>query len=247
MNMNPLHQPRPHAADCIYVGKFAIANESCTYVGSFSSYHVHLTKQFMWLSDELCIPIKSISSYIMQTRGRLIRRHALEIIYRNPISKNMEAVFLCDIDLIGFYHEKALLFLTTQIDEVIAAIVAIELQNPPEGTENPIKQQSGCETCRNPEAFYVSYQFSMGALVFWYMSQERRFLHCKRHILLHGAPSYLVTVLFGWLGVCIIAYPVIVYKQAMNLKPLLGKSAYLLAFGPTIAVVLFVAHRFGAF
>jgi hypothetical protein len=258
--MNPLHQPKPNADECLYIASFYIADKDCRWNGdvfhdpfsAFNRYNVRLTKQLIWLSPELAIPIKSLVSCKMQERrGWLVTRRALEIIYRNPISQGLEAVYLCDIDFIGLYYDKALLYLLSQIEEVIAETIKTELEKSAtpetEITEKKEMKPTGCEACQAHEAFYVSYMFSIGAVVFWYRSEEKRYLHCRRHILIHGSFTYLVTVLFGWLGVCIIAYPFVVYGQAMNFKPIVGNFAYILGIAPTAVLALLIAHFYGAF
>jgi hypothetical protein len=250
--MNPLHQPQPVTRECLYVGSFGVADQNCNYVGSFNRYRVHLTHSYLWLSDELAIPLKCLATCTLKEAGWLIKRRALELIYRNPITRGMEAVYLCDIDFLGFYHDKTLKNLLARIKDAAANLVEAELQKPPEEVEQEKARQAEstlcCEICGNPEAWYVTYQFMAGGIVMWFKSGATRALHCKHHILVRGIQTYLLTVCLGWLGVCIFAYPFVTFAQAMNLKPAVGtKAAYFLAIAPTVAVGLLIAHLLKAF
>lgn len=104
MTSNPLRQPRPDRACCLYVATFGAADEHAVYASYFARYHVHLTGEVLWLSKELCLPLAQIRACRIVKAGLLIRRYALEIAYTNPITNGAEAVYLCQIDFLGFYH-----------------------------------------------------------------------------------------------------------------------------------------------
>ena len=114
------HSPKPQRDACIFVKRFAVANDKGVYVGSFSRYHAHVTQDQLWLSKRLSIPLEAIRAREIIERGWVIRRHALKIVFREPSTGDLDAVCLCDITLLGFYRRKNLQKLSEAIDVALA-------------------------------------------------------------------------------------------------------------------------------
>jgi hypothetical protein len=116
MTASSIDKPRPE--DCTYVKRFAVSNEQGVYVASVKRYHVHVGRSNLWLSGDLSIPLSAIRAKEIIKRGWLIKRHALRIVFENP-ALGLDAVHLCDIDFLGFYHRQSLLDLSVAIDDAI--------------------------------------------------------------------------------------------------------------------------------
>ena len=116
----------PSKDDCTYVRRFAVADEDANYVGGSARYDVHLGEGQLWLSSKLSIPIPAIRAKELIERGRLPKRSALRIVFDHPQTGVRDAVHLCDIDAIGFYHRRNLDALSKAIDQAVAATVGAE-------------------------------------------------------------------------------------------------------------------------
>jgi hypothetical protein len=239
---NPLHQPKPGPDDTLWRGRFAVADGNARYVGGFSRYNVHLTAEKIWLSRELSIPVPSILAQRMIHKGWLIPRHALQIVFTNPVTGGLETVYLCKVNPLGLYARRPLEVLQQQIEDVRGLDAAPGTGASAESAEPAAATYAGrppaCEVCGREPAFYTAYFFSVGAVIFSYRSAVSRHVHCRRHLLVNGLAAYTATALLGWLGiVAVFTYPFYVFRLALNLRPAVGAAAYVLAVLPTAALV----------
>lgn len=195
---------------------------------------VQVTDRIIWVTRDLAIPLECISSVEYLKKGWVIPRHALEIVYRNPISRRPEVIYLCDPSVLGFYRQPRLF----KLQEAIAEAVKVQASLPPLPPEKtPVPEEElACEVCAAQPAFYRSYRFLAGGILFWYLSAESRHVHCRKHILIKGLPPYFTTAIFGPLGLSILFYPFILWQNALALKPALGKFAFILAVVPMLLI-----------
>jgi hypothetical protein len=243
---NPLHQPRPDSDDTLWRGRFAVADGNARYVGGFARYNVHLTEEKIWLSREISIPLSAVVSQRMIHKGWLIPRHALQIVFTNPVTGGLETVCLCKVSPLGLYARRPLEALQQQIEDLRGLADAHAPGATAISAESAPLDQAGrpaaCEVCGREPAFYTAYFFSVGAVIFSYTSGVSRHVHCRRHLLVNGLAAYTTTALLGWLGiVAVFGYPFYVYRLALNLRPAIGPAAYVLAVLPMAVLVGVVA------
>ena len=234
---NPLRQPEPPAAQCVYQGRFQAADLKGKYIGGSPSYDVRVTREQIWLSDELSIPLASFRSADLVTSGVLLPTRGLVLRFENPITRQNETIGLCRMDPIGIgiHSQKPLEELRDALRKLPRATAPAPAVSPARAAAPPDKLK--CEDCGSEPAFYVGYAFLVSALVVWYRSAVTRRLHCRRHVALHGIPPYLITVLTGWFGISILAYPFYVWIAARNLRPAVGGLSYALGIAPTPAAI----------
>lgn len=248
---NPLRQPKPAKEQCIYNGKFYFADANARLAEGALGSKIYVTTEFLWVTDELAIPVGSIQDAQIIEKGWLPKRRALAITYENPVSSEDEALFLCKPDAfaIGLYRVAPLQELLGWIEQA--------RQNAPAGdpvvhsaSETPkvsgndftftirgdAQPADECEVCGGKPAYYVTYSYLVSVLLLSYRSKARRRVHCAKHNLIYGVPHYLVTALVGWCGIGIFAYPFMAFGTARSMTPSLGKATYVLGLLPTLAL-----------
>lgn len=236
---NPLRQNKPPRDEVVFAAKLKPADTNANYNGVFSTFSVRLTHSVLWLSPELAIPVSCITgTELIESRKAFPKRYALAVGYRNPLTLDDEQVRLCDIDFLGFYHLKKLQALQSELRAVLCTPAPATSVRPiPENDVWSRSRELQCERCQATPAWYVTYQYLVGSLVFAYQSEPLRRVHCRRHLLMYGLPYYLITALIGWFGPFIFRYPGAVYRSGMALKPVLGLFAELLAVAPSAVLV----------
>jgi hypothetical protein len=246
MQSNPLHIPRPKDGDIIFAGRFRLVYEPSLELVNFGVVNLRLTRRHLWLSDELAVPLTSIFNLQIIERGIIYKRSALRIVYNNPIINAPETVAICKLDPLGlgFYRRKTV----ENLSEVIRALMAnpeaatsIESESFQQASTATEVKPDGCEVCGAKPAFYVGHYFLISGIVVSYRSPVRRRMHCKRCLLKHGLPNYLVTALTGWCGIGIFKFPFALYHTSLNLKPVIGNGFYILFALPLLFVVSLIA------
>lgn len=116
---NPLRQPKPSADQRLFEGKYYFANVNAKLAEGSLGTRVYLTREFLWITNELAIPLGLIQVMQIHEQGWLPKRRDLEIKYINPVSREIEAVFLCKPDpfAIGLYRLAPLELLLARIEE----------------------------------------------------------------------------------------------------------------------------------
>lgn len=239
MNAYSLHPSAPPKSDCIFIGRLAHANEQAVYTGSFNRYRVRLTADMLWCSEELYIPLANIESTQIIRKGWLIRRHALEIVYRDPVSRFRSALYLCHISPLGTYQKKRLEKLEQLITQQRQQIIAVPGRDP----SHEIIMPHVCEVCGSRDAYLVHYVYMIGAVAFWYRAQRQR-VHCPKHMLVEGLCAYAITALTGWLGLSVIVWPITLIQNARTLRPAMGRIAYALPIPPLAGAVFLLGLLF---
>ncbi len=116
--MTSVPSEQPHPEECLYIRRFKAANENAEYV-EHPSYHAHLTADRLWLNRALCIPLSAIRSLKMIKRSGLPNQHALRIIYLDPDTGLIDAVHICDMNLLGTYPVRRLHELSSAIESLL--------------------------------------------------------------------------------------------------------------------------------
>ncbi|MGH7151670.1 MAG: hypothetical protein ACREIU_13285 [Planctomycetota bacterium] len=241
---NPLRKPRPSKDRWVHHGRFYFTDENGTLESGIGT-QVCLTGEDLWVTAELSIPLGTIDSVRIVRRRGLPPRRFLQIVYVNPITMAREAVYLCRPDPFGIG-----LYRSQPIEELMGRVEELRPRGGPRtsvavqgraGTEPP-PALDRCEACGTQPAAYVGYRFSVSAVLVWYRSATKRRIHCRKHNALHGLAYYFLTVLTGWIGIGIIAYPFDVFAAGRNLAPSLGKVSYALAVLPPFVVAGLLAR-----
>ena len=235
---NPLHLERPRGSDVLYEGRFRYVEQPSLGLVDFGSVNLCLTRSYLWLSDELAIPIGAITQMEVAERGFLPKRIALRVVYRNPVTHEHESVAFAKIGFLG------LSFKREPLQQMKALLEELQKQctdEPHAGVAaEPENVERGCEACGARPAYYPTYFFTITALAVAYRSKERRRVHCRRCVLRHGLPCYLVTMLLGWPGIGILAYPIVLYRAAQTLEPAIGRYYLALAGVPLLIAAGFI-------
>jgi len=242
---NPLRKPRPARDQCILHARFYLTDEKGRLAGGVGT-NVCLTAEDLWIMPELSIPVGLIDSVRIVAMGAVPPRRFLQILYLNPITSTREAVYLCKPDPvgIGLYRVKPLRDLVRRIEEhprrrepsaPVVTVAAGDFSLP----EAPALDR--CEVCGTQPAYYVSYLFLVSAILLAYRSAPKRRIHCRKHNAIHGLGYYVLTVLTGWIGIGVFAYPFVVFAAGRNLTPSIGKAAVVLGILPSlVAAILLV-------
>jgi hypothetical protein len=235
MPPNPLRQPKPSRDECLYKGRFYFGSDSAR-LGSDLGFSLALGRDYLWLSDELSIPLWAIQSTEIFEKGWFPKRRALKIVYENPITGLPEAIVLLKLDFLGFYVMKPLQQLMQQLESARATATRPTAQ--PISVEMPSlpARPDVCEVCGGKPAYYVGYFYLISALMIAFRGPMKRRVHCRKHNLIYGLGHYLVTATTGWFGIGIFAYPFVVFSSARSLEPSFGRATYLLAILPILVV-----------
>lgn len=121
---------KPPKESCSFAHRFTVADEDANYVGHSARYDAHLDGEHLWLSPKLSIPIEKIRAKEVIERGKVPHRRALRIVFDHPQTGVRDAVHLCEVDAIGFYHRQNLDALSTAIDAAIAGTPGAALPGP---------------------------------------------------------------------------------------------------------------------
>ena len=243
---NPLRKPQPARDECTLRGRFYFTDEQGRLASSMGT-NVCLTAEDLWIAPELSVPLGQIEALQLVTKGALPPRRFLRIDYRNPVTQAREAVCLCKPDPIGigFYRVGPLEDLVSRIEALRGqGHLAASLGAGPAGDAalHAGPSLDRCEVCGAQPAFYVGYLFLVSAVLLSYRSAVKRRIHCRKHNAVHGLGYYLLTVLTGWIGIGIFAYPFAVYAAARNLAPALGRSAGVLGLLPPLGLAALVVR-----
>lgn len=131
---------KPSLEECSYSGHFHVANDRAIYIGSLARFKVRLTSDQLWLRKDLSIPLDAISDVKMIRKGKLIPRHALCIVFVNPVSGASDAAYLCDTSVIGIYHKPKLLKLEGALNNAMKERRnAVDRSFDGEGSTTPIE------------------------------------------------------------------------------------------------------------
>ncbi len=240
---NPLRKSKPPKEEWVHHGRFYFTDENGRMESALGA-QICLTREELWITSDLSIPLGRIDSMGIVERRGVPPRRFLRIGYVNPITKAREAVFLCKLDSfgIGLYRMGPIEELLQRIEELRAkegsrpSVVAVGKAEP-EAAPAPDR----CEACGEKPAVYVGYVYLVSAILVCYRSAAKRRIHCRKHNALHGLGYYLLTVLTGWIGIGIIPYPFVVYAAARNLAPSLGSAWYALGVLPTLGAAAVLA------
>jgi len=253
---NPLRRPRPSREATLFSGTYHAADADGVYVHGAARYKLRLTADELWLSKELSIPLRLLRSVEACEEGRVRRRRFLRITFLNPINGEMEGLTVCRLDdfMLGIYRRKPLVRLKLAVDAAVGRLPAEEAQGAVDSQLSVPVESGGsgvgaparlaCEVCGSAPAYYVGYRTLMAAVAVWWVSEEKRRTHCRKHNLLVGSWAYLKTAVTGWLGISILVYPVMVYRAALAMRPSVGRFAYALGVAPVVGVAALVAALF---
>lgn len=239
---NPLRRPRPERDETVHRVDLHVADEEARYVDGFQYYKVRLTRDCLWLSRDLALPLECIRVVEPLQRGKWVKRHALRIVYRNPITGTDESVQLCRRSFTG-YSEKPLVKLRALVQDQLEIHGELEpamVENIRREEREPVELT--CEVCGRRPAVYVGYRSQVGLLSASVVTAEKRRTHCSRHNLLVGGWSYLVTTLTGWWGLCILTWPQMVWERALAMRPAIGRLAYALGVLPVLLLFGGIAY-----
>lgn len=242
MPPNPLRRPKPSRDESLYRSRFYFGSEGARIEGAFG-FSIVLGRDYLWLGDELSVPLWAIRHAEIFEAGWYPKRRALKITYENPITSLPEAIILMKPDFFGLNAVKPLKELLQKLDAARASAsrpVSISSANsavPLVGLE-PV---DACEICGEKPAYYVGYTYLISALVVSYRGAVKRRIHCRKHNLVHGLGHYLVTAATGWFGIGIFAYPYVVFGASRSLEPSIGRRAtYVLAAAPILVVAVLI-------
>ncbi len=112
-------EKKPRSDECLYVRRFKAADKNGRYVAR-PRYHAHLTADRLWLTKKLCIPLSAIRSLEMIRKRGLPNQNALSLVFLDPGSKQLDVVYLCDMNLLGFYPVDQLQELSRKIEDLLA-------------------------------------------------------------------------------------------------------------------------------
>ena len=244
---NPLRKPRPARDRCILHGRFYFTDEKGRLASGVGT-HVCLTADELWIAPELSLPVDRIDSLQLVARPGSPPRRFLQIGYVNPITNARETVFLCKPDPvgIGLYRVKPLQDLMRRIEELPrhrdgSTPVGLSAAGDAGRRETPPSDR--CEACGAKPAYYVGYLFQVSVILLSYRSAAKRRIHCRQHNAIHGLGYYILTVLTGWIGIGIFAYPFVVFAAGRNLAPSFGKAAaVILGVLPSVGLAVLGLH-----
>lgn len=243
---NPLRRPKPSKDQCVLHGRYYFTDEKGKLASALGT-QIYLTSEYLWVTPELAIPMCTIDSVQVVDRRGLPPRHFIQVVYVNPITGNRESVSLCKLDSfgIGLHRIRPLRELSVRIEELrsglgasssaVAALAGdgLHCESPP---------LDRCEACGAKPAYYVGYLYLVSAILLCYRSEAKRRIHCRKHNVVHGVAYYLLTVLTGWIGIGIFAFPFVVYVAGRNLAPSLGKASYVLGVLPSLGLVALLVN-----
>ncbi len=244
---NPLRQSEPSTGHSLYDGKFYFADAKARLANGSLGTRVHVTPEFLWVTDELAIPLSSIVDVQLLEKGWVPKRRALAVSFQNPITGEGEVVFLCKPDAvgIGLYRVQPLHELMRWIEQARASAPAVvPVVQPSDASAvvtDDFARADKCEVCGARPATYITYAYLISIILISYRSQPKRRIHCQKHNLLYGLPHYLLTVLTGWCGIGVFGYPFMVFGTARSLTPAIGNVTYVLGLLPTLALTGVIA------
>lgn len=242
---NEMRGPRPKPADILLLTRLCGADSSAQ-VTSQLGVQVIVTKDLVWLSKELQIPLRFVSEIRIIDQKAMIPRYAISISFENPQLRKLEVVYLCSINFLGIYSREPLAKLLSILEPLVAEAKAAPLPLTPASqlaTSQPTAPTAdGCEICGATPTTYLPYWYAISVVVISYRSAEDRRRLCAKHNLAIGLQNYLPTALFGWIGIGVFLYPLILFRSAQQLRPSLGRAIYVLGIVPSLLVAAFLTY-----
>jgi hypothetical protein len=186
-NRNPYRISKPRNG-IIWKGKFFLATEKGYYSNPMLRFRSVLTEEYLWLNSELAIPLTKIKNTEIYNKGK-----AIKIIYLNILSSNYEIIYLCMLDVFGFYHRK-------KVQEFIDKLLSARKS----GKSVFDYKELGCESCGCKEANMLNIGVFMCAGIYpllgmYSWAPMRRYL-CKKHALQKCLLFNLIISFCGYLG-----------------------------------------------
>ena len=148
MPPNPLRQAKPSRDESLYRGRFYFGSESARIDGDLG-FSIALGSDYLWLGDELSVPLWAIRRAEIFEAGWFPKRRALKIIYENPITGRLEAIILLKVDFLGFYAIKPLQELRQKLESARATASRPASTSPAKLADPLVGQEplDACEIC----------------------------------------------------------------------------------------------------
>jgi hypothetical protein len=225
-NRNPYRMPKPRKG-VILKNKLFLANEKGWYSTPMVKFRAVLTEEYLWLNSELAIPLTSIRNTEILNKGKTIK-----IIYSNILSSNYMIIYLCMLDIFGFYHRKKL----EQFNDA--------LLNAKKSNKSVINyKQLGCEKCGCKEANLLNLGIFMCAGIYPFLGiyswdPMQRYL-CNKHALQKCMLFNLIIAFCGNLGFPgIFVAPFMAWKNISEVHEVFPQTKTVIAISVLLTILL---------